>query len=74
MHDLSQVSGSIKCMEACKSNWLGMKFKFPLIWFPKRKYMSVYKLSKKTERDCSANLVVRNGFYMQMKNPNHPST
>ena len=59
---LSWVPRYVKCMEACRPTWLGLKFKFPLIWLPERRYKSIYKLTKKEERDCWANLVASNGF------------
>ena len=56
------MPGYVKCIEAYRPSWFGLKFKFPLIWLPERRYKSIYKLTKKVERDFWADLVARNGF------------
>ena len=44
-HALLGVPSYVGCMEACGPLWLGMRFKFPLIWLPVRPYISNYTLT-----------------------------
>ena len=56
------MPGYVKCMETCGMIWLGLKFIFPLIWWPDRDYESTYRMKKKAKRDCRVKLITSNGF------------
>ena len=47
---LTWVPGYVKCIQSCGINWLGSRFKFPIIWFPDKKYKNRYMLTKKVEK------------------------
>ena len=51
-----------------------MKFRFPLSWWLDRNYRSVYRMTKKEERDCWDNLITSNGFLQAGEKPYPPST
>ena len=56
------MPGYIKYMESCDPSWLGLKFIFPLIWWPDKNYKGTYKMTKKAERDSWGDLIMSNGF------------
>ena len=62
IYDLSWVYEYINCIHKCGLRWLGLRFIFTLIWLHKKKYRSVYKLTKKGEKKCSENLVAFKGM------------
>jgi hypothetical protein len=45
-HALSRVNRYMDCIRNCGSRWLGLRYKFPLIWLPIRKYQHLYQLRK----------------------------
>ena len=47
---LTQVPSYVKCIQRCGINWIGMHFKFPILWFLDKKYKNRYRLTKKAER------------------------
>ena len=69
---MSRVLGYIKCMEYAGLNWLGLRFIFPLIWWPGMNYKGIYRMTKKVERDCWSTLIMRNGF-LQLEEEPEPS-
>ena len=67
-HALSMVDGYVDCMKKCGVNWLGLKFKFPLIWWPTRPYRDDFSLTKAKEKQCWKYWVAHNG-YLDGKEP-----
>jgi hypothetical protein len=59
---LSWVPSYIECIHTCGPQWLGMKFHFPLIWMPTKKYQHKYRLTKKTERECWEEVISSRGY------------
>ena len=49
-------------MEYCGPRWLGLKFRFPLIWWPDKNYKGTYRMKKKVEREYWGALIMSNGF------------
>ena len=49
---MSQVPGYVNCIHSCGPNWMGLRFKFPIIWFPEKEYRGKYMLTKKVEKKC----------------------
>ena len=49
---LSRVEGYVGCMKECGVNWLGLKFKFPIIWCPTKTYSEDFSLTKAEENMC----------------------
>ena len=49
---LPRVEGYVDCMRKCGVHWMGLKFKFPLIWWPTRPYRDDFSLSKAEENQC----------------------
>ena len=56
------VAGYVGCMKECGVNWLGLKFKFPLIWWPAKPYREDFSLTKAEEKKCWRYWVTYNGF------------
>ena len=46
---LSRVEVYVGCMKECGVNWLGLKFKFPLIWWPAKPYREDFSLTRAEE-------------------------
>ena len=46
---LLRVEGYVDCMKKCGPHWLGLKYNFPLIWWPTKPYMDDYTLTKVEE-------------------------
>ena len=61
-YSLSRVPSYVRCIESCGPRWLGLKFMFPLIWWPDKNYKGTYKMTKKAKRDCLGALIMTNGF------------
>ena len=59
---LPRVEGYVDCMKKCGPHWLGLKYKFPLIWFPAKQYRDDYTLTKVEERQCWIYLDTCNGY------------
>ena len=64
---LTWVPGYVKCIQRCGINWLGIRFQFPILWFPDKKYKNRYMLTEKVERHCWEELISCNG-YKDMEN------
>ena len=60
--DLIRVLGYVKCIQRCGINWIGMHFKFPILWFLDKKYKNRYRLTKKAERQYWEELIACNGY------------
>jgi hypothetical protein len=45
-HSLSRINNYMDCIMKCGSIWLGLRYIFPLIWLPIRKYQHRYQLRK----------------------------
>ena len=50
--ELPMVEGYVDCMKKCGVHWLGLKFKFPLIWWLERPYRDYFSLTKTEEKQC----------------------
>ena len=61
-YDLSQVLGYVDCNHRCGPNWMGLRFKFPIIWFHEKEYRGRYRLTKKEEKKCWGELVSYQGY------------
>ena len=59
-------------MDSSGLNYLGLRFMFPLIWWPDRNYKGIYKMTKKDERYYWGTLIMRNGFF-QLEEELEPS-
>ena len=66
---LSRVPGYVKCMESYGINWLGLRFIFPLIWWPTIDYKGTYRMTKKAKRDYWGALITSNGFLQPKEVP-----
>ena len=51
-HALYRVEGYVGCMKECGVNWMGLKFKFPLIWWLAKLYREDFSLTKAEEKKC----------------------
>ena len=69
---LPRVEGYVDCMKKCRVKWLGLKFKFPLIWWPARPYRDDFSLTKVEEKKCWKYWVADNG-YLDGREPPKPS-
>ena len=49
-------------MKKCGVNWLGLKFKFPLIWWKARSYRDDFSLAKVDEKQCWKYWVAHNEY------------
>ena len=61
-YSIAQVPGYVGCIHDCGPKWLGLRFHFPLIWFPMEKYQYLYKLTKKVEKQWWEELVSCEGY------------
>ena len=68
-HVLLIVEGYIECMRKCGVNWLGLKFKFPLNWWPTRSYRDDFSLTKTEEKKCWKYWVAHNGYLEGRESP-----
>ena len=59
---LSRIEGYVGCIRECGVNWLGLKFKFPLIWWPAKPYREDFSLTRVEEQKCWRYWVVYKGF------------
>ena len=59
---LPRVEGYVDCMKKCGLHWLGLKYKFPLIWCPVKPYRDDYTLTKVEERQCQKYWATCNGY------------
>ena len=50
-HALPRVEGYVYCMKKCGFNWLGLKFKFPLIWWPAKPYTRIFFIDKRRGKE-----------------------
>ena len=66
---LSRFPSYVACIQTCGPSWLGQRFKFPILWWPTRKYQSMYRMTKKVEKQCWNDLIAHNKF----KNPKEKS-
>ena len=71
-HALSRVDGYVGCMKECGVNWLGLKLKFPLIWWPTKPYKEYFSLTKVEEQMCWRYWVVHKGFLEKKGMPKFP--
>ena len=71
-HALSRVKGYVGCMEECGVNWLGLKFKFPLIWWPAEPYNMDFSMTRAEEQRCWHYWVIHRGFPEADKKPQFP--
>ena len=55
-------------MGQCGNHWIGLRFRYPMIWLPTRVYKKKYALTKKEEFDCW-NVIMETGGYLH---PNEP--
>ena len=69
---LSQVLNYFNCIQICGPNWMGLRFKFPIIWFPEKEYRGKYRFTKKAEKKCSEELVSCKGYKNQDDKPENP--
>ena len=49
---LSRAEDYVGCIKECGANWMGLKFKFPLIWWPEKPYNMDFSLTKAEEQQC----------------------
>ena len=68
---LLRVEGYIDCMKKCGAHWLGLKFKFPLIWWPARPYRDDFSLTKAEEKQCWKYWVAQRGYLEEGESPEH---
>ena len=61
-HALSRVEGYVGRMNECGVNWLGLKFKFPLIWWPAKPYRMDFSLTKAEKQQCWRYWIAHRGF------------
>ena len=59
---LSRFPSYVACIQTCGPRWLGQIFKFPILWWPTRKYHSMYRWTKKAEKQCWDDLIACNRF------------
>ena len=59
---LSRVKGYVGCIRECGANWLGLKFKSPLIWWPEKPYRVEFSLTKAKEQRCWIYWIAHRGF------------
>ena len=71
-HALSRVEGYVGCMKECGVNWLELKYKFPLIWWPTKPCKEYFSLTKAEENRCWRYWVVYNGFLEKHGTPELP--
>ena len=61
-HAILRVEGYVDYIRKCGANWLGLNFKFPLIWWPTNPYREDLFLTKAEEEQCWRYWVAYNGF------------
>ena len=71
-HALSRVKGYVGSMKECGVNWLGLKFKFPLIWWPAKPYNMDFSLTRAEEQKCWQYWVIHRGFLKTDEEPEFP--
>ena len=71
-HAPSRVEGYVGCMKEWGVNWLGLEFKFPLIWWQAKPYREYFSLTKEEEKRCWRYWVVYNGFLEKQGTPELP--
>ena len=59
---LSRVEGYVGCIKECGANWVGLKFKFPLIWWPVKPYRMDFSLTKVEEQQYWRYWIAQRGF------------
>ena len=69
---LSRIEGYVGCIRECRLNWLGLKFKFPLIWWPTKPYREDFSLNKVEKQKCWRYWVVHKGFIENEGAPEFP--
>ena len=62
IYALSRLPSYVACIKTCGPSWMGLRFKFPILWCPTKKYQSMYGLTKKVEKQCRNDLIACNGF------------
>ena len=71
-HALSRVKGYVGSMKECGVNWLGLKFKFPLIWWSTTPYNMDFSLTRAEEQRCWQYWVTHRGFLKTGDKPEFP--
>ena len=61
-HALSRVEGYVGCIRECGANCLGLKFKFPLIWWREKPYRMDFSLTKAEKQQYWRYWVAHKGF------------
>ena len=59
---MSQFPNYVACIQTCGPSWVGLRFKFPFIWFLERQYKSMYKITKKEEKQWWHDLTAYDEF------------
>ena len=69
---LSRVEVYVGCIRECGANWLGLKFKFPLIWWSAKPYRMDFSLTKAEEQRCWRYWIAHRGFMETEGTPEFP--
>ena len=69
---LSRFNGYVSSIRECGVNWLGLKFKFPLIWWPAKPYNMDFSLARAEEQRCWKYWVTHRGFLKEDEVPEFP--
>ena len=59
---LSRVPYYVRCMQYCAENWIGYKFKFPILWLSGEQYKGQFGSSKKEEAAACRQIQTVCGF------------
>lgn len=59
MQDLSRVHQYVECIKRSGAGWIGLRFKFPLVWIPTYQYYHPYPPSDKIRE---TELVLSRGY------------
>ena len=61
-YSLSWFPSYVTCIKTCGTSWMGLWFKFLILWWPTIKYQSMYWMTKKAKKQCWDDLTVGNRF------------
>ena len=63
LREIGHVLGYVSLINNCGVTWLGLRFCYPIIWWPANFYMPVYELTKAEEAEAWQDIATTKGYW-----------
>jgi len=62
LREICLVSGYVSLVKDCGITWLGLRFHYPMIWWPANFYRSIYELMEAEEAEVWQDIATTKGY------------